>query len=796
MDRHAKPPANVEKLAAVSPFRAPDGAENPTVYAGRYELVGLLGVGGMGSVYRVHDLLLDVTIALKLLRKDFATNPASVQRFYREVRLARRITHRNVVRIYDVEEYLGEYFLTMECIEGDSLGTMLNPGKPLEIDHALEIGRQVALGIDASHAEGVIHCDLKPENILLGKDERVVLTDFGVAIAEGEARPVLPGSAGGTPIYMAPEQIEGRAVDQRTDVFALGILLYEMLTGSPPWSLDRGSAAASVARLSVPASDPRQRNAEIPADVAVFVLRMLAREAAQRPGTAISVAKTLAASLDARRSGDKRAATSVRLPPSSSPMEPAQILTTNTPHARGVAVLSFRNLGDSSSAYLAEAMTDEIVQHLAKAPGLRVASRASLRADEVPGEALRTLGKRLGVHAIVEGTIQARSDGTMHIGVRLVEVDRGFALFSTQIERKAHEVFSVSRELATDVARALTVDLGGMRGRAPAAPGVVDRFLRARREYATHTLAGVSEAYRLIKSLGASQRNPLVASWMALARLRWWGFAPELGSTASDEVETLARSLIAEDPTLGEAHLALAVLHDLVGRSSLATKAATEAVRCNPTLGEAHLLLGILYAETGNVEEGIRRLKLSLRLDPRNFLSLLELARTAELTGDADGADAWLTLAEQRAPGHVQPALLRVRIASWRGAKKGLADARQQAIAVAKKALPAEADALHLFALDESEVRVGRLMVSAALPGASARYRWTLMQLVAEERAIKKDFHGALSAVRSAQSAGFVDVLWLEKCAAFDKLRIDPAFEAVRRTISQRARATFAGPDA
>lgn len=204
----------------------------------------------------------------------------------------------------------------------------------------------------------------------------------------------------------------------------------------------------------------------------------------------------------------------------------------------------------------------------------------------------------------------------------------------------------------------------------------------------------------------------------------------------------------------------------------------------------------VISVKVGLFLVGGYSLKLSLRLDPQNFLSLLELARSAELTGDRAGADAWLSLADQRAPGHVLPALLRVRIASWRNEKKGLAAAQALALSAAKRALPAEADALHLFALDEGEVRVGRLMVSAALPGAAARYRWTLMQLVAEERAIKKDFHGALSALRSAQSAGFVDILWLENCAALEKLRTDAAFESIRSTIAQRALAVFAGPEA
>ncbi|MEO8800723.1 MAG: serine/threonine-protein kinase, partial [Polyangiaceae bacterium] len=348
-------------------------AEQPMLYAGRYELVGLLGVGGMGSVYRVRDIWIDEHIALKILRKDQGRSNRAVERFFREARLSRRVTHRNVIRIYDIGQLDDETYLTMECVDGDSLGAILVAGQALDLVSALDVAHQVALGLDAAHNAGVIHCDLKPENILVSRDGRVVLSDFGVAAERDLQLPTLPGQAGGTPVYMSPEQIEGRVLDFRADLYALGILLYEMLTGSPPWSRDRGTLSASVARLSVPASDPRTKNQAIPESVAKFVLQLLEREPANRPASAGDVANRLGDMLETGRATP--VPSSSARPPRRSSLAPPQLATTNTPHTRGVAVMTLRNLGDEKTGYVAEAVTDELSNHLAKSTGLRVASR-------------------------------------------------------------------------------------------------------------------------------------------------------------------------------------------------------------------------------------------------------------------------------------------------------------------------------------------------------------------------------------------------------------------------------------
>jgi serine/threonine-protein kinase len=764
-------------------------AEQPMLYAGRYELVGLLGVGGMGSVYRVRDILIDEHVALKILRKDQGRSGRAVERFFREARLSRRITHRNVIRIYDIGQLEDETYMTMECIDGDSLGAILVAGEALDLPTSLDVAHQVALALDAAHTAGVIHCDLKPENILVSRDGRIVLSDFGVAAERDLQMPTLPGQAGGTPVYMSPEQIEGRVLDFRTDLYALGILLYEMLTGMPPWSRDRGTTAASVARLSVPAPNPRSKNPSIPEDVAQFVLHLLAREPAQRPASASSVAATLAVALDAGKQAPIPPNSVEALTPRRQSLAPPQLATTGTPNTRGVAVLTLRNLGDEKTAYVAEAITEELANHLAKAAGLRVASRLAAQMQE--GEDLKSFGARLNVEAVVEGSLVVKGDGTMRITVRLTEVERGFSLFSTRVDRKSHDLFAVAGELAGKVAQALTVVTSmAMEGRAPASKAAVDPFLRARRAYGQRTHSGALEAASLLEEgLARSPHDPLILSWLALAKLQLWEFEPRLGEGGAlkKEARKLAEGVLREDPTTGEAHLALAMLLHMSNEPAPAITAANEAVRCNPTLGEAHLLLGKIYSESGNVADGVHRLALALRIDPKSTVTPIELARTSELTDDPSSADAWLDLADERARDRSEPALLRMRIAFWRGKSALIAEARQRAARALRDAVGSNVVLLRLFSVDDKNVNVDNAQALAATAGIAPRARAHIHQLVAERQALLGDFRGAMSSLKSAHDAGLTDFLWLEKCPALDGLRLRADFSAMLAEVEDVA---------
>src|SRR4051812_34755973 len=269
---------------------APMSGIGPQLLAGRYEILGLVGVGGMGSVYRVRDLELEEVVALKVLRRDLNLTPDLLDGFKLEVKLARRVTHRNVARVFDIGEHEGERFLTMELIDGEPLSAALAKGGPLPILRGMEIAAGVAAGLAGAHAVGVVHRDLKPDNVLLATDGRVVVTDFGIARALADAGgAVKAGDLVGTPAYMSPEQVEGLAdIDGRADIYALGTLLYELVTGTRTWPGDSAYSVAS-ARLVSPPPDPRAKRPSLPIPHAEFILRCMARRREDRYASALDV---------------------------------------------------------------------------------------------------------------------------------------------------------------------------------------------------------------------------------------------------------------------------------------------------------------------------------------------------------------------------------------------------------------------------------------------------------------------------------------------------------------------------
>ena len=270
--------------------------------AGRYEIVALIGSGGMGTVYRARDLELDEVVALKVLRPELVAAPGILDRFRREAKLARRVTHKNVARVFDIGEHEGEKFLTMELVEGEALSAALSRSGAFPLERALAVGAAIADGLGSAHAAGVVHRDLKPDNVLLARDGRVVVTDFGIARAltdalQGGGASNSIGMLVGTPAYMAPEQVEARPeVDARADIYAFGAVLYELFTGNRAWPGDSPFAVAA-ARLLNPPPDPRALRRDLPDLCAELVLRCMARDPAQRPASIAEAGAALSLTL-------------------------------------------------------------------------------------------------------------------------------------------------------------------------------------------------------------------------------------------------------------------------------------------------------------------------------------------------------------------------------------------------------------------------------------------------------------------------------------------------------------------
>src|SRR5712671_4077580 len=264
------------------------------LFGGRYEILSVLGQGGMGAVYKARDRELDRLIALKVIRPELATDPAILQRFKQELILARNITHKNVVRIYDLGESDGIRFITMEYVDGEDMRSMLRKHGKFSAQDAIPMIEQVCRALDSAHSEGVIHRDLKPQNIMRDKQGRIVVMDFGLARSLGDSGMTQTGAIVGTMEYMSPEQALGSQLDQRSDIFSVGLIFYELLTGKSPYHADT-AIASLMRRTREEARAASDVENTVPRSLSAIVSRCLEREPANRYHAVVELLQQLKA---------------------------------------------------------------------------------------------------------------------------------------------------------------------------------------------------------------------------------------------------------------------------------------------------------------------------------------------------------------------------------------------------------------------------------------------------------------------------------------------------------------------
>lgn len=289
------------KPTSFDPETGPKSLQPGDMVGGRYEILKLLGEGGMGAVYRARDAELDRTVALKVIRPELARNEQVLRRFKQELILARQVTHRNVIRIFDLGHSEGMRFITMEYIDGEDVSSILARRGRLPAAEAAAIITQVARGLEAAHAEGVVHRDLKPQNIMMDPSGKVSVMDFGIARSVDAAGMTRTGALMGTPTYMSPEQAQGRKVDARSDLYTLGIIFYELLTGNAPFEADNAMATL-VRRIQEKPKGPMEAEPSVPKPINDIVLKMLATQPEDRYQSAAGILRDLEA-WDAARSG-------------------------------------------------------------------------------------------------------------------------------------------------------------------------------------------------------------------------------------------------------------------------------------------------------------------------------------------------------------------------------------------------------------------------------------------------------------------------------------------------------------
>jgi serine/threonine-protein kinase len=753
------------------------------VVAERYEVVALLGVGGMGAVYRVKDTRLDEEVALKILRRELVDAPGARQRFLDEVKLARKVTHKNVARTYDIGEHRGGLFLTMELLEGESLGARVEREGALPIAAAIAIAEDVTAGLAAAHAAGVIHRDLKPDNVFCGKDGRAVVTDFGIARAHAAnasraADAARTGGIIGTPAYMAPEQLEGATdLDGRTDLYALGEVLYEMLTGARAWP-ETDPIASMAARLVRTPPDPRALRAETPAALSEVVARLLARKRDDRFATAADVAKALVAA----RSTAVSARASVAPPP----------IPKAAPRGdRTVAVLPLRNEG--APDYVASGLHEDLLDTLSMTRGLRIRPRSVVASIDPRAQASsRALGESLGVQIIVEGSLRA-AGSDLRLSMRAIGVDDDFQIWAARFTRPAGEVLALADEAARAIADVLTGEL-----EAPARDAhetaAADLYLRARDSLRNgmHSKESMAEAVALFDAaLALAPKDARVLAGAAMARVRHAFFDSNREGQAEAERERardLAERAIALAPQLAEGWMALANVRLDAGEVVATVRSLHSALRVAPKAAEAREMLAHILLDAGAVDQALELQRGALEIDPTLGFARLDIVRTLALRGDRDEAfDRLMAYAPSTTGEWIMSAWARARYCLWKP------DERWKKAALAVE-YPREGPLARLVGVFQKCVETGAFseeddafLRDVAESGAQ-RIRLFARQNYAELKAASgAPVEEVVRAVDLAMSGAAGDVAWLDRCPLFEAARARPEWAAIRARVEEGA---------
>jgi len=505
---------------------------------GHYLILGRLGDGGMGVVYQARDTRLDRLAALKVMRPDWGGDPDRRRRFVREAQAASALNHPNILTIYEINADAGVDYIAMEFVAGGTLADLMKSG-PLAAERALRLTVQVADALSAAHAAHIVHRDLKPSNIMMAAEDRVKVVDFGLAklcapgVPDAETVEALTerGAVVGTARYMSPEQATGHAVDARSDLFSLGIILYEMLAGRRPFAGD--STAGTLAAIL---RDAPTRIPGLAPDIARLVERCLHKDPTGRFQSAVDLKAAILACIAPRPS--------VGVP--------------------SVAVLPFTRMSAAAEDdYLCEGLAEEIINALTRIPGLKVIARTSAFAVSRMGLDVREAGARLDVGHILEGSVR-REGRRVRVTAQLVSTGDGSHLWSERYDREMTDVLVLEDEIAKAIAARLRVEFAGANRERP--QPVVDpeahaAYLEGRYYFARGTPDALVQSRACYERAIALDPNAALA-YDSLAELYWYfGFFGNVPPREAFSQSTwYALRALEIDDSLAQTHALLGML--------------------------------------------------------------------------------------------------------------------------------------------------------------------------------------------------------------------------------------------
>jgi serine/threonine protein kinase/Tfp pilus assembly protein PilF len=701
-----------------------------------YKVTEELGGGGMGVVYKAEDTKLGRAVALKVISPDRPVSKKDKARLLREAQSAAALRHPNICTVFEIGEEDGVSYISMDFVPGRRLEEVLEDGA-LEVDRALKFAYQISQGLQAAHDKNIVHRDIKSANVMVDDDDRITILDFGIARLSGHSQ-TREGVTFGTIAYMSPEQAQGKAVDHRSDIWSLGVCLYEMLAGRFPFESSHDTA---VAYQIINQHHPSMTSLGL--DVPKSVSRIIDQALAKDPDDRYQLADQMLADIKLARkeleAGDTAAAGA----------QPS------------IAVLPFTNMSaDQEQDYFCDGIAEDIITSLSHVEGLRVAARTSSFALRDSGLDVREIGRKLGVEVILEGSVRKSGD-QLRITAQLVGVSKGYHLWSERYDRSLEDVFAIQDEIGHNIVQALKVALTEQEKRAMAKVPTTD-----------------VEAYEFY--------------------IRGRQYFLSLGAKGLEYARNMFTSAIIRDPQYALAYCGLADCYAMIyqyydGNASNVENALTasrKALELDSELAEAYASCGLAVSLDGQYEEAEKQFARAIELSPKLYEAYYFYARTCRSQGKLDKAAKLFSMASAVRPEDYQAPILAGD--TYRGLDRPdkVLESFTRGLAVAKKHLefnPEDARAWYLGAhaqlslgeKDEALEWCERAM-KLSPDDAATLYNAGCLFCIMEE------YDKCFQCLEAAVDNGFAHPQWLENDPDLEPVRKDPRYRKLLDRLVSR----------